>query len=84
MKNKKSVKIRVNLWLNLMLTIIRKQLMTKIDKNDWRPVATTGALLTTTDVSLATTDILWTTIGDHRRPLATICRLLSNVQVQGH
>jgi hypothetical protein len=44
---------------------MKKELMTKIDKNDWRPVATTGALLTTTDVSLATTDVLWTTTGDH-------------------
>jgi hypothetical protein len=44
----------------------------KICVFDWRPVATTGALLTTTDVSLATTDVLLTTIDDHRRPLATI------------
>jgi hypothetical protein len=49
--------------------------MTKTGKNDWRPVATTGALLTTTDVSLATTDVLLTTTGDHWRPLTTICRL---------
>ena len=58
-----------------MLTIIRKQLVTKIEKNDWRPVATTGALLTTTDASLATTDMLLATIGDHWQPLVTICRL---------
>jgi hypothetical protein len=35
-------------------------------------VATTGALLTTTDVSLATTDVLLTTTGDHWQPLTTM------------
>ena len=51
---------------------------------DWRPVATTGTLVTTTDVSLATIGALLTTTDDHWRPLTTICRQLSNVQVAKH
>jgi hypothetical protein len=50
--------------------------MTKTCKNDWRPVATTGISLTTTDVSLATTGALLTTTDDHWRPLTTICRVV--------
>jgi hypothetical protein len=60
---------------------MKKQLMIKNYKNDWRPVTTTGALLTTTDVSLATTDALWTTTGDHRQPLATIERCVQLIQL---
>ena len=51
---------------------MKKQLMEKIDKNDWRPVTTAGALLTTTDASLANTDSVLTTIGDHRQPLTAV------------
>ena len=47
---------------------MKKELKTKLANFDWRPVATTDALWTTTDVLLTTTD-------DHWRPLTTICRL---------
>jgi hypothetical protein len=51
---------------------MKKQLKSKLAFWNWRPLATTDVLVTTTGALLATTDVLVTTTDDHWRPLATI------------